>query len=302
MNDTQARARIILAGATGELGGRIARSLRDRAAEVTAIVRRGAPIEKLARLRALGVTVAEVDFADPSALTEACAGGSCVVSALSGLRAVIVEAQTSLLRAAVDAGVPRFIPSDYSIDFTKLSPGKNRNLDLRRDFHGVLDRTSAIAPTTIFNGAFAELLTGAAPLVLFKASTVLYWDSADQPMDFTAMDDVAAFTAAAALDSSTPRFLRIAGESPSARQLAAMASAATGRRFRLVRAGGLGRLELLIRIARAVSPTSEDVYPPWQGMQYLRDMFGGRGRLEPLDNKRYPDLHWTPIRDVLAQR
>jgi hypothetical protein len=54
--------------------------------------------------------------------------------------------------AAIKADVPRFIPSDYSIDFTKFPPGENRNLDLRRDFHKRLDKTS-ISATTIFNGA-----------------------------------------------------------------------------------------------------------------------------------------------------
>ena len=43
-------------------------------------------------------------------------------------------------RAAVDAGVPRFIPSDFAIDFTKIPEGGNRNLDLRREFHRRLER------------------------------------------------------------------------------------------------------------------------------------------------------------------
>jgi len=62
------------------------------------------------------------------------------VSALAGLRDVIVEAQTVLLDAAIKAGVPRFIPSDDSIDFTKFPAGENRNLDLRREFHQRLDK------------------------------------------------------------------------------------------------------------------------------------------------------------------
>ena len=113
--------------------------------------------------------------------------------------------QTALLDAAIGAGVPRFIPSDYSIDFTKFPPGQNRNLDLRREFHGRLDKTS-ISATTIFNGAFAELLIGPMPLVLFRIKRVLCWGNADQRMDFTTMDNTAAFTASAALDPSTPAF------------------------------------------------------------------------------------------------
>ena len=56
----------------------------------------------------------------------------------------------------------------------------------------------------------------------------------------------------------------------------------------------------MITITRAVFPQSGAVYPAWQGMQYLRDMFSGRGKLEPLDNGRYPGMPWTTARDVLA--
>ena len=132
------------------------------------------------------------------------------------------------------------------------------------------------------------MLTGQMPLILFKRKRVLYWGDADQRMDFTTMDDTAAFTASAALDPSTPRFLRIAGDQLSARELAAVVSEVTGKEFRLFRAGGLGMLGTLIKVARAVAPGENELYPAWQGMQYMRNMFDGRAKLEPLDNDRYP--------------
>jgi nucleoside-diphosphate-sugar epimerase len=292
---------IVVAGATGNLGGRIARALLERGASVRALARHGAARDKLERLRELGVTIANVDFSSASQLALACSGAACVVSALAGLRDVIVEAQTILLDAAVKAGVPRFIPSDFSIDFTKLSPGENRNLDLRRDFHERLDKAS-IRATTIFNGAFTEMLTGQMPLILFKRKRVLYWGDADQRMDFTTIDDTAAFTASAAVDPSTPRFLRIAGDQLSARELAAVVSEVTGREFRLFRAGGLGMLGALIKVARTFARGEKELYPAWQGMQYMRNMFDGRAKLQPLDNDRYVGIHWTTAREVLSAR
>jgi nucleoside-diphosphate-sugar epimerase len=292
---------IVVAGATGNLGGRIARALLERGASVRALVRHGATRDKVERLQALGVTIASVDLSSASQMTPACAGASCVVSALQGLREVIVETQTVLLDAAVRAAVPRFIPSDYSIDFTKLPPGENRNFDLRREFHQRLAQTS-ISTTTIFNGAFADMLTGPMPLILFKRKRVLYWGDADQRMDFTTIDDTAAFTASAALDPSTPRFLRVAGDQLSARQLTAVVSEVMGKKFRLFRAGGLGMLGALIKVARTVAPGEKELYPAWQGMQYMRNMFDGRAKLESLDNDRYPGIRWTTVRDVLSAR
>lgn len=40
-------------------------------------------------------------------------------------------------------------------------------------------------------------------------------------------------------------------------------------------------------------------FPPLQGMQYMRDMFSGRGKLHPLDNDRYPNLRWTSALEQL---
>ncbi len=235
MNDTT----ILLAGATGNLGGRIAKALREQGADVRALVRHGTSQDRLKRLQESGIEVSAVDLLSASEVAPACTGISCVVSALQGMQGVIGEAQTVLLEAAIKAGVPRFIPSDYSIDFTRFPAGQNRNLDLRREFHKRLEATR-IAATTIFNGAFAELLTGPMPLILFPLKRVLYWGNPDQRMDFTTMDDTAAFTARAALDPSTPRFLRIAGDQLSARELTVLVSEVTGERFKMFRAGSLG--------------------------------------------------------------
>ncbi len=81
-----------------------------------------------------------------------------------------------------------------------------------------------------------------------------------------------------------------------------MVSEMSGRQFRLFRAGGLKMLSMLIKLAQKITPGEKDLYPAWQGMQYMRDMFDGRAKLEPLDNDRYPGMRWTSARDVLSGR
>ncbi len=243
--------------------------------------------------------MAVADAADVTSVAEACVGAACVVSALNGLRDVILDRQSVLIDAAVHAGVPRFIPSDFSADFTATPPGRNRNFDLRREFMGRADR-APIRVTSILNGAFMELLDGDMPLIQSRIRRVLYWSDADQELDFTAKDDVAAYTAAAALDPTAPRILRIAGDSLSVRDLARVLSETTGSTYRPLRAGSLASMSALIGLAKRLAPGDDDVFPAWQGMQYSRDMFDGRVQLAPLDNDRYPDVPWTSVRDRLA--
>ncbi len=149
---------ILVAGATGNLGKRICKALQNRGAHVRALVRTGSKQTKLDELQQMGVQCIDIESYTKEELQRACSGADCVVSALQGLRDVIVDTQVALLDAAVAAGVPRFIPSDYSLDFTKLPGGTNRNFDLRREFHAYLDK-APIAATSIFNGAFADILT-----------------------------------------------------------------------------------------------------------------------------------------------
>ena len=296
-----AQPSIVLAGAAGDLGTRIAKALVARGAAVRALVRNDVSAVDRNRLSALGLTVMPADIGDPESVAGACRGAACVLSALNGLRNVIMDRQGVLLDGAARAGVPRFISSDYSADFTRTRPGDNRNFDLRREFMARADR-APIRVTSVLNGAFMDMLGAEMPIIQPRIRRVLYWGSADQPLDFTTKDDAAAYTAAAALDETTPRILRIAGDTVSARGIAQAMTEASSQRYRPLWAGSIGSLGVLIRLAKIVAPQPGAAFPPWQGMQYMRDMFSGRGKLQPLDNTRYPDLRWTSVREQLAAR
>ena len=291
---------ILVAGATGNLGLRIVKALLNKDAEIRVIVRSNSDIEKIKILENLGVKIYKVSKWSLEELKTPCIDVSCVVSSLAGLREVVIDAQKILLDAAIAAGVPRFIPSDYSLDFTKFSYGENRNLDLRREFHEYLDKTS-ISATSIFNGAFAELLTNEMPLIFFKRKMILYWGNADHRWGFTTMDNTAEFTAKVALDSSTPRYLRIAGDLINPQEVKVVVSEVTGQRFRLFSPGGKRILGTIIKIARKLAPGDKELYPAWQGMQYMHNMIDERSKIAKLDNDRYPEIRWTTVKDVLSK-
>ena len=42
----------------------------------------------------------------------------------------------------------------------------------------------------------------------------------------------------------------------------------------------------------------EIVYPPWPGMQHMRNTYDRRAKLAPLDNDRFGGLRWTGLREV----
>ncbi|MGV8955187.1 MAG: aromatic alcohol reductase [Cypionkella sp.] len=292
---------IAVAGATGNLGFRIVNALIRESAEVWALVRPETADDRIAKLEAGGAKVVKVDLSHADDLKTALSGAATVVSALQGLRPVIIDTQTALLQAAIAAGVSRFIPSDYAADFTKTAGEANRNFELRRDFHAVLAQ-SPIAWTSVLNGMFMDLLAYGMPMFDLKGRTVTYWGDPDQRLDFTTMDDTAAATARVALDQDAPPIVRVAGDQLSPKDLAALGSDLTGLPFQLIRAGSIAELGAAIEQVRVAHPGAEgEEFPRWQQMQYTRNMFSGRAKLDPVDNARFPDIKWTRVRD-LAER
>lgn len=291
---------VAVAGAAGGLGQLVALALVKRGVAVKAFVRPNTDSSRTEKLRNAGVTITPIDLAAVPALTKELTGAICVVSTLQGLRDVIHTAQGNLLEASVAAQVPKFIPSDFSLDFTKTQVGSNRNLDLRREFHTTLTK-SGISWTSILNGGFMDLLVGDSPMINHKGRKVTYIGSTTQLLDFTTMVDTAAYTAAVAADPTpTPNFLRIASATVSIEDIAQAHTNVEGVKYKPNWIGTVGSTELMIRGLRFFGGEN-DVFPAWQGMQYMVNMFSGAGKLDPIDNNRYPDVQWTKIEDFFRE-
>jgi len=283
---------ILVAGATGNLGNRICRELVKRGAAVSAIVRTGTDAEKKETLVKMGVRVLEIDLNNVDEIAKASAGVGCVVSALAGLGDVIVDLQKRILDGAILAGVPRFIPSDFCTDYNDLVPGENRNFDLRRTFKNYLDGT-AIKASSVFNGAFADILKYNTPVLNVKDKSIGYWgEKNDWKLDFTTMDDTAAFTAEVALDDEAPRDLQIASFQISPNEIWAAVKEATGQEFAIRQLSSLENFAQYIKKQRAENPAGEqELYAKWQQSQYMYSMFSTHHR--QLANERYTNLSWT---------
>ncbi len=292
---------VVVAGATGNLGGKIVKALLALDVEVRAIVRLGSDIKKIKDLEQKGAKIFQVDTSNKSEISKHCKGAHCLVSALAGLKETVLDTQKIFLDAAIEATVPRFIPSDYSIDFTNLNEGQNRNLDFRREFHEYINK-KPIKATTIFNGAFMDLLTTDMPLILFKQKRILCWGNPNQILEFTTTENVAEYTAAVAIDENSPRYLRIAGDALSCSDFVQLLTELTSKKYKLFRPGGIRLLNFLIKMTRFFAPYEKELYPAWQGMQYMRDMMEGRIIFQKYDNEKYPNIKQTSVKDFLLNQ
>jgi hypothetical protein len=285
---------ILVAGATGKLGQKICRELIKMNASVRAVVRAESKPKNIEALQQMGIELYFADWSDKDGLTKACNGVHTVVSALAGLHEVIVETQINLLEAAIAADVQHFIPSDFCSDYTKIPAGENRNFDLRREFQAYLDQRP-IRPTSIFNGCFADILRYNTPLFNVPEKTTVYYDDKqDWKIDFTTMDDTAAFTAHAAMADTADRYLKIASFSVSPNELVALSKTQKGNQYELVDNGSMEDFSAHNKTQRAANPDGEnELYPRWQQSQYIYSMF--LAHHDHLDNDRFGSLSWSPV-------
>src|SRR4051812_36161733 len=105
---------VLLAGATGQLGARVARELLSRRVSVRALVRPSSPS---GALRRLGAEIVTGDLRDPASLAIACAGADTVITTANAARRggedtvdTVDRAGTrALVDAAREAGAGHFV-------------------------------------------------------------------------------------------------------------------------------------------------------------------------------------------------
>jgi hypothetical protein len=58
--------------------------------------------------------------------------------------------------------------------------------------------------------------------------------------------------------------------------------------------------KFFIGLTKILVPGSNELYPPWQGMQYMHNLYSGITKFQRLDNDRYP-VKWTRVKDLLSR-
>jgi len=282
---------ILIAGATGAMGRKIARELIARGSKPRLMVRGGEYHRNFEDLRPLveqGATVVDADVGDPASLPAAVEGVDVVISVLQGGPDVIIDGQRALAEAAKSAGAKRIFPSDFSVDFRPLAVEEHLFLGWRKQADEAIAAVG-LAQTNTLNGAFTDMLTvDFFNPIKWDEGVVESWIDPNQRFDFTTMDDTAAYVAEAALDDEVADGgFAIVGDSVSMRELADIAARIAGKPFTVRDRGDLAALDAEIDRLQRAHPHDPMA---WAGLQYTRAMASGRGKIAAPMNERYPGI------------
>lgn len=201
---------ILVAGATGLVGGETCRLLREAGQPVRALVRAASAPEKVARLQALGCEVVVGDVRDRVSLDAACRGANAVITTVSSMpfswsppdntvETVDLNGQKRLVDAALAAGVGHYV-------YVAFSGNMDRDFPLRNAKRAVEEhlRLSGLSYTILRPSYFMEVwFSPAVGFDIASASATIYGAGQDK-ISWISLADVAKF-AVAALDNPAAR-------------------------------------------------------------------------------------------------
>lgn len=178
---------VLLVGATGMLGGRIAHHLLDHPeARIRLLVRDMA--SKRANLEALAVRGAELiegDLADAASLDRATQGVDVIVSAVQGGSDIIIDGQLALAEAGKRNGVRRILPSDFALDLFHATPGEHSAFDARRTADEKIAAIS-LEQVNILQGGFMELFMPGMGAIDLEKGTIGFFGDGERPIEVRA--------------------------------------------------------------------------------------------------------------------
>jgi uncharacterized protein YbjT (DUF2867 family) len=274
---------ILVAGATGELGGRALRLLCARGEQVRGLVR---PSSDTSGVESAGAEVVRGTLGEPEGLAAACAGVGTVICTATAIARELARAGGgtvdevdgtgvgNLIQAADRAGVERFVYVSYAgVEAGLGFPLERAKLANERRLEAASMRRVVVRPD-----AFQELHLGAPAQFDIAGGKVGVLGRGDTRRRFVATDDIAALLVELALEAEPPELIEVGGpEALSKNEAIAFVEQTGGRRLKrqrlprpLVRVG----MHLLSR----PRPALGSVF----GLGLLMDLHEGTATDDPL--------------------
>ncbi|QIX00626.1 hypothetical protein AMS68_006143 [Peltaster fructicola] len=290
---------VAITGVSGHLGSLIAKHVlrRSPTAVVHGICRNPDKLPESLRSNER-FKVFQTGHDDAQKLGEALKGANIAIFATLADRDTMVNGQKAVIDACIDAGVPRYMAGDWSLDFRRIKLGDLPPKDPMKHIVEYLQEKEQqtdgkLKGVHVLNGAFMEIIGRG--LYKQKERIINVWGSGDDKWDLTTYNDAANFSAALALDPGATGWYSIRGDRVSANDIATQYEAAFGFKAESVHHGSLDDLYKTMHQVRKQQP---DNIWAWMGLFYTYYSTNGEGALsDPLSNDKYHDMRMTSLKE-----
>lgn len=231
---------IIIAGASGNLGGPILNYFLESPLNVTVLTRQESKSEFPSNVK-----VIKTDYTKDN-LVSALKGQDAVLSFLGSPG--LGDAQLALIDAAAEAGIKRFIPSEFGhntgsdkiVNIVPLFGGK-------RKFVERIKSHPSLTWTAVITGLFFDWGYKRGTVVDVKNGTATVWDDGDVPVSTTNLRIIGQtlvklLTDSAAYEDSQNKYIYLASHTTTQNEVIAATEKALGKKIEVTKIDGAQRL------------------------------------------------------------
>ncbi|KAI8965324.1 nmrA-like family protein [Daldinia sp. FL1419] len=235
------------------------------------------------------VSLVKGDAFDTTAIRSFAAGCDVVVCCYLGDPKLMVDGQKALIDACAAEGVPRYVASDWSLDYTKLELGELFPKDPMIHVKAYLDAQEKVKGVHILVGMFTDVFFSPMFGTWDAASTTFkYWGTGDEVWEATTYRNSAEYTAAVCVDKNAVGVKKFVGGSSSIREIAESFEKVYGIKPKLERQGSVDDLYKHMHELRKSNPQNVFSYM-FLFFQYYA--VNGQTHLGPdNDNAKYPQV------------
>ncbi|KAJ6044385.1 hypothetical protein N7499_006889 [Penicillium canescens] len=239
------------------------------------------------------------EFDDYGSIRSFVRGSDVVICCYFGGPEVMIQGQKLLIDACEEEGVPRYIASDFAVDYTKIPPGALFPKESAKIIMEYL-KSKKVAGVHILTGGLMETFWSEF-FGIWRSETcsLSIWGNGEDSWELTTFPTAAAYTTEVALDRSAVGVLRFRGDRKSPKEIKETFERVYGSQMHLDRQGSINELYEAVEEAFRRDPNDIASWAPrcfafWctNGMAYLGDN---------LDNERYPNVQVVNLESFLLR-
>ncbi|KAJ5453561.1 uncharacterized protein N7458_004517 [Penicillium daleae] len=222
-----------------------------------------------------------------------------VVCCYLGDDKLMVDGQKALIDACEECNVPRYVASDWALDYIKLKLGELFPKDPMIHVKGYLETKKVQAVHILIGGFMEPIFSPFFNIFDPSTNTFRYWGNGDEVMEGSSYDNAAEFTAAVILDPKATGIVRFLGGRTTIREIAQSFEKVFGVKPTLESRGSLDDLYRTMHELRQKNPG--DVFSFLSMFFYYYWINGQTFVGTDLDNSHYPEVKPVDWETFMAQ-
>ncbi|KAK6218372.1 hypothetical protein QIS74_06252 [Colletotrichum tabaci] len=286
-----------IAGISSKLAQCITKALqRYQGVKIKGLCRRPEKIPPSA-LNEYKIEVIQGNFDDEVAVQQFVQGTDVVICCYFGGSDLMNLGQKILIEACAKEGVPRYIPSDFAVDYTNIPDGEPFPKESTKIIKKYLLEKNVAGVHILVGGLMETFWSEYFEIYDANTGTASYWGTGQEKWDLTTFETAAAYTAALAVDKQAVGVFRFRGDCKSVFEIKEAYDKVNQSSLQLRRLGSLTDLYDTVKDIHRRDPSNLASWGPKAFIYWCTNGVAHLGN--ELDNEKYSYIVPANVEDFL---